>query len=313
MDDDVVEGVARQMRQIADQLQTIAASVEGEISRVSGVWFGDAPVQMLADWRTQHGPGLRAAAGSVTTLVGRLDQNVAAQRVTSATYAGSTSSSGVAGGGGGGGGGGRWISDMVHIPPWVSSQFKDGLMDPAGLGEGLEEWAKRLAHFEIRGSDGKFIKFTGNSLEKIFARNSLENFVANPGNAEVFKTLKWGSTAIRFGGYAASAASIGVDLYFGYQENSGLPVVDRSAYAVVNALPDIGATAGGIIGTAIPVPIVGSVVGGVVGYGIGEVLKYSAENAPELIDAATGVAESAAAGIDNFSWSVSQFLGSLRW
>ncbi|MCG2803466.1 MAG: WXG100 family type VII secretion target [Cellulomonas sp.] len=68
MDVEAVEGVANQLKSLADQISNLESQINGKVQQLPGIWEGKDAQTFVTQWWPQHQKALKAAAEAVKGL-----------------------------------------------------------------------------------------------------------------------------------------------------------------------------------------------------------------------------------------------------
>jgi uncharacterized protein YukE len=80
MDVEAVEGIANQLKTLADQISSLESQINGKVQQLPGIWEGkDAQIFVTQSW-PQHQKALKSAAEAVKLLGQTAHTNASEQR-----------------------------------------------------------------------------------------------------------------------------------------------------------------------------------------------------------------------------------------
>jgi uncharacterized protein YukE len=80
MDVDAVEGIAKQLQSLADQISQLESQINGKVQQLPGIWDGKDAQTFVTQWWPQHQKSLKAAAEAVKGLGQAAINNASQQR-----------------------------------------------------------------------------------------------------------------------------------------------------------------------------------------------------------------------------------------
>ena len=80
MDVDAVEGIARQLQQLGEQINALESQINGKVHQLPGIWEGQDAQTFVTQWWPQHQKSLRSAAEAVKGLGQSALNNASEQR-----------------------------------------------------------------------------------------------------------------------------------------------------------------------------------------------------------------------------------------
>lgn len=80
MDVEAVEGIANQLKALADQISNLESQINGKVQQLPGIWEGKDAQTFVTQWWPQHQKALKSAAEAVKGLGQSALSNASEQR-----------------------------------------------------------------------------------------------------------------------------------------------------------------------------------------------------------------------------------------